>query len=99
MGRYRFPAFDTAQTPRYVVLWDLHWQVLDCRRLDPAADLADAMNAAIERAAADGWRAETTPQYGFVFLRNGPERQLLMLTPRDPSCTTTHSFDPFNRTT
>jgi hypothetical protein len=34
MGRYRFPAFSTASRPRYVVLWDLHWHVLDCQRLD-----------------------------------------------------------------
>ena len=95
MGRYRFTAYNTAVTPRYVVLWDLHWQVLDCRPLGPQSDLSDAMAAAMHRLAADGWQAEATPEYGFVFMRNGAGRRLLMLTPRDPLSTTTQSFDPF----
>jgi hypothetical protein len=33
------------------------------------------------------WGAEGTPEFGFVFIRNGDERRLLMLTSRDPcSC-------------
>jgi hypothetical protein len=95
MGRYRFPAFNTATTPRYVVLWDLHWQVLDCERLEPDADLSGAMAAAIGRLAADGWEAEGTPEYGFVFIRNGAERRLLMLTPRDPYSAAAQSFSQF----
>jgi hypothetical protein len=95
MGRYAFPAFNEAPTPRYVVLWDLHWQVLDCRRLEPAADLSGAMAAAIDRLARDGWEAEATPEYGFVFIRNSGDRRLLMLTPRDPHSTAPQSFSPF----
>ena len=98
MGRYRFPAFNTASAPRYLVVWDLHWHVLDCRRLEPAADLSGAMTNAIDRVAADGWQAETTPEYGFVFIRNGADRRLLMLTPRDPRCTAAQSFNPFRAT-
>jgi hypothetical protein len=30
-----------------------------------------------------------------VFIRNGAERRLLMLTPRDPYDTAPQSFDPF----
>jgi hypothetical protein len=98
MGRYRFTAFNTASTPRYVVLWDLHWQVLDCRRLEPISDLSGAMATAMDRFAADGWEAEATPEYGFVFIRNGADRRLLMLTPRDPLRTTVQSFNPFRST-
>jgi hypothetical protein len=96
VGRYTFPAFNKAPTPRYVVVWDLHWQVLDCRRLEPAADLSGAMTAAIERLAGDDWLAEATPEYGFVFVRRGSERRLLMLTPRDPYSTAAQSFNPFD---
>lgn len=95
MGRYRFPAFNTAYAPRYLVVWDLHWQVLDCRRVEPPVDMSVAMSSAIERAAADGWTAETASPYGFAFLRRGAERRLLMLTPRDPLCTVAQSFNPF----
>jgi hypothetical protein len=95
MGRYTFPAFNKAPTPRYVVLWDLYWHALDCQRLEPAADLSGAMATAIDRLAAEGWEAEATPEYGFVFVRRDGERRLLMLTPRDPYNTAAQSFDPF----
>jgi hypothetical protein len=81
MGRYTFPAFNKSPTPRYVVVWDLQWTLVECERLEPAADLSGAMAAAIERLEAGGWRAEATPEYGFVFIRNGADRRLLMLTP------------------
>ena len=95
MGCYAFPAFNKAPTPRYIVLWDLQWHVLECQRLDPAADLSVAMAAAIERLEGEGWKAEATPEYGFVFIRRGAERRLLMLTPRDPRDNSRQSFDPF----
>jgi hypothetical protein len=95
MGRYTFSAFNKVPTPSYVVLWDLHWHVLDCQRLEPAADLSGAMAATLDRLAADGWQAEATPEYGFVFIRREPGRRLLMLTPRDPYDMTSQSFSPF----
>jgi hypothetical protein len=95
MGRYTFPAFNKAPTPRYVVVWDLHWHILDYQRLEPAADLSGAMAATIERLSRDGWEPEATPEYGFVFIRCQAERRLLMLTPRDPYSTTVQSFSPF----
>ena len=87
MGRYTFPAFNKAPTPRYVVLWDLQWTLIECERLEPAVDLSGAMAAAIERLEDEGWQAEATPEYGFVFVRREAERRLLMLTPRDPQDT------------
>jgi hypothetical protein len=95
MGRYRFPAFNTATAPRYLVVWNLHWRVLECRRFEPASDLFAAMAATIERLASDGWEAEATPEYGFVFIRRDHDRRLLMLTPRDPYSTALQSFSPF----
>ncbi len=95
MGRYTFPAYNRASTPRYVVLWDLHWHVLECQCLEPAADLSGAMAATIERLADEGWQAEGGAEYGFVFIRRETERRLLALTPRDPYDTAPQSFSPF----
>jgi hypothetical protein len=94
MGRYTFPAYVKAPTPRYVVVWDLQWQVLECRRLEPEADLSGAMVSAIQQLAGDGWQAESEPNYGFVFIRRKTERRLLMLTPRNPY-DAAQSFSPF----
>jgi hypothetical protein len=95
MARYTFPAFNNGSTPRYVVVWDMRWHVLACQRLEPAADLSGAMAATIDRLANEGWQAEATPEYGFVFIRRDGERRLLMLTPRDPYDTAPQSFSPF----
>jgi hypothetical protein len=95
MARYTFPAFTTSTRPRYIVLWDLQWHVIDCQRLVPAADLSGAMAAAIARLEGVGWQAEATPEYGFVFVRRASDRRLLMLTERDPHCTAAQSFNPF----
>lgn len=94
MSRYTFPAFNTSTGPRYIALWDLHWRVIDSRRLEPAADLSVAMAAAIERLEGEGWRPEGGVEYGFVFVRREAERRLLMLTPRDPYSAAQQSFSP-----
>jgi hypothetical protein len=95
MARYRFPAFVKASTPRWVAVFDLQWRVIESQHLDPATDLSAAMAAAIARLDLEGWHAEATPEYGFVFIRCQAERRLLMLTQRDPYDTTQQSFDPF----
>jgi hypothetical protein len=95
MGRYTFPAFARATTGRYLVVWDLQWRLIECQRLEPAADLSGAMAATIARLSGEGSQAEATPEYGFVFIRRGSERRLLMLTPRDPLSTDAQSFNPF----
>jgi hypothetical protein len=53
------------------------------------------MAATLDRLTGDGWRAEATPDYGFVFIRRETERRLLMLTSRDPCDVTRQSFSPF----
>jgi hypothetical protein len=98
MGRYTFPAYNKSRTPSYVVVWDLQWHVLECQRLEPAADLSGAMEATIERFEGEGWQAEGSAEYGFVFIRRGKERRLLTLTPRDPYDVTPQSFSPFRET-
>ena len=95
MSRYRFPAYTTASTPRYVVVWDLQWQIIDSRRLERATDLRAAMTSALEELASDGWVPEANFEYGFVFIRRAAERRLLMLTPHDPDDASAQSFTPF----
>jgi hypothetical protein len=95
MARYAFPAFTTSTTARYIVLWDLQWHVIECQRLEPAADLSGAMAAAIDRLEGEGWQPEGTAEYGFVFIRRGSDRRLLEITPRDPHDAGPQSFSPF----
>lgn len=84
-----------ATTPRFIVLWDLQWQVIDSRCIEPHADLLSVMTSTLQQLASKGWQAEGDALYGFVFIRRLGERRLLMLTPRDPFATTQQAFDPF----
>jgi hypothetical protein len=95
MGRYRFTAYETDTRPRYVAVFGLQWQVIDCLRVEAGTDLRAAMAAAIERWHGEGWEAEGSAEYGFVFIRRNEERRLLMLTPRDPYSTAKQAFSPF----
>ena len=97
MARYTFSALNVSTRPSYLVVWDLQWRILECCHIPPRADLYAAMGAAIERLAHEGWQAEGDFAYGFVFIRNGHDRRLLMLTPRDPYDSTPQSFSPFGR--
>jgi hypothetical protein len=97
MTLYAFPALVRSAAPRYLVIWDPQWQLIDYQRLEPATDLSSAITAAIERLSIEGWQAEATPEYGFVFIRRETERRLLMLTPRDLSSTVPKSIDPLQK--
>jgi hypothetical protein len=95
MGRYKFVAYNASAAPRYIVVWSLQWQVIDCRRIEPHCELSAAMSAALHALEAEGWQAEADTPYGFVFIRRESERRLLMLTARDPFDSSLQSFDPF----
>jgi hypothetical protein len=97
MARYFHNVYARAKTPRYLVLFDLQWQIVQCQRLEPAADLRGSMTAAMQRFADEGWQPESAPRFGFVFLNRNGVRRLLILTERDPRDSRPQSFSPFKR--
>jgi hypothetical protein len=97
MGRYPDQVYAKAATPRWIAVFGLQWQHIESQRLEPGADLAGAMAAAIERIAREGWQIEAEPRFGFAFLRNKSDRRLLMLTPRDPHDNRPQSLNPCRR--
>jgi len=76
-------------------VFGLQWQVIESYRLEPGADSFGAMRTTIERLAIEGWRAESEPRFGLVFITKESDRRLLILTPRDPFDTKPQSFSPF----
>jgi hypothetical protein len=83
------------RSPRYLVLWSVHWEVIECRPVESGSDRFSAMMQAIEQARRQGWDADGEPDFGFVFLRRGGVRRLLTLTPRHPHDSNQQSFNPF----
>jgi hypothetical protein len=95
MARYHHNVYASAKTPRYVVLFDLQWQMIESQRLEPSADLRSAINTVIDRLACDGWKPESAARFGFVFLSRNGARRLLILTERNPFDTGPQTFSPF----
>jgi hypothetical protein len=96
MGRIRRNPLSRSNTlPHYIVIWDLQWQVIDCRGVPRGGGLRAALAEAVERLGLEGWQAEGSSEFGFTFVTRGGERRLVMLTGRDPFNSTTQSFSPF----
>jgi hypothetical protein len=95
MARYHHNVYAMSERPNYIVLFDLQWQIVECQRLEPSADLRGAMTSTIARLSSDGWEAENAPDYGFVFLNRKGTRRLLIVTERDPYDATPQTFSPF----
>jgi len=93
--RYRHNAYASAKTARHIVLFDLQWQIIECQRLEPSADLNSAMTIAVQRLTEQGWHPESAPRFGFVFLIRSGVRRLLILTERDPRDSSSQAFSPF----
>lgn len=98
MTRNRYAGFFDEHNRGFLVAFDLHWRVIETRRIDPAVGVSRALELFINRFETDGWRSEGEPTYGFVFMKRGLERILVEATPRDPLDDTFQSFDPFKRT-
>ncbi len=75
--------------------FDLQWNVIECRRVDPQQGAALALACFIQEFETGGWTAEGDGAYGFVFMRRGRTRILLEVTPRDPRDTAAQSFSPY----
>ena len=96
MGRIRRNPFSRSSTlQHYIVIWDLQWQVIDCRGLPRGGNLCAALAEALERLGLEGWQAEGGSEFGFTFVTRGGERRLVTITGRDPFNATTQSFSPF----
>ena len=95
MTRYHHNVYASAKTARYLVLFDLPWQIIECQHLEPCADLRKAMTTIIDRLVSEGWEFEGTVRFGFVFLSRNGVRRLLILTERDPQDSRPQAFSPF----
>jgi hypothetical protein len=95
MARYHHNLYAKSKTPRYVVLFDLQWKIIECQRLESSSDLRSAITTAIDRLNKEGWEPEGKSDFGFVFLDRNGIRRLLILTERDPYDARSQTFSPF----
>ncbi len=95
MRRQRHAVYTTSRTPRYIVVWSVHWQIVETQVIAPMTDLAAAMASTIARLQGQGWKTESTADFGFTFICKDGDRRLLTITARDPDCGSLQSFNPF----
>jgi hypothetical protein len=95
MSRHHPDPFEKSAAPRYLIVWDLQWQIIECVALEPGTDLSAALEHMLGRLAADLWICEAPAAFGFAFLHRDRERRLLTLTARDPGQSGPQSFSPF----
>ena len=94
MGRFR-TLHSKPNAPHFVVVWDLQWRVLDCRRLTIGSDVNAAFEQTVDELQGQGWHRENDGEFAFIFVYRGAERRLVTLTARDPFNATLQTFSPF----
>ena len=88
MARHRSDPLADTHRPHWLTVSDLHRNLITSRPLPLGADLREVLRAALTQCAEEGWQAENDGAFGFAFITRGSERQLVNLTPVDPSgCT------------
>jgi hypothetical protein len=95
MRRARHDLFRKTSRRRYVVLWDVLWRLIECVEIPAHSDPRSGFLEAIDRCRTQGWQAEGSAQFGFVFLSRGADRRLLVLTERNPSDGGEQAFSPY----
>ncbi len=96
MGRGHRNPYAKSTACRYVVIWDLQWQVIEFQRVDPGSGSHTAFTQCLERLACDGWKPEGCGEFGFVFIARSGERRLVTITQRDPRNAAEQTFSPFD---
>ena len=105
MGRNRYTGYLSATNRGFLAAYDLYWNCIDSRRIDPEVGAAKALDAYILEFIEWNWILEAKPDFGFCFIRRGMlvdgdqtlnhARLLLMATPKDPADRRLQSFNPF----
>jgi hypothetical protein len=87
MIRRRDPYNPLAPSPkaRWLIVWDMQFNVLDCTELAPHTDLAALMQHTARQWSAHGWAVESDARYGSFFCRRAGERRLIAISAADPS--------------
>ncbi|HEY2682264.1 MAG TPA: hypothetical protein VGI93_02040 [Steroidobacteraceae bacterium] len=93
--RNRYVGFLSATHHGFVVVFDMFWNVLDAKAVDPGMGAQRALESCVDQLASQGWALDCTPRYGFVFMSRESKRILIEVTPRDPNRRGLQAFSPF----
>lgn len=71
--------------PRWLIVWDMQFNLLDSTELPPLADLRAVMAQAARDWQSQGWTVESDARFGSFFCHRGGIRRLIAISGADPS--------------
>jgi hypothetical protein len=74
--------------PRWLIVWDMQFNVLDSTELAPYTDLAEVMRQSAQRRCDEGWCVESDARFGSFFCHRAGVRVLIAISAVDPSLAT-----------
>jgi hypothetical protein len=74
--------------PRWLVVWDMQFRLLDSTELAPCTDLAAVMAQTAQRWQQEGWTVESDARYGSFFCHRAGMRRLIAISAADPALPT-----------
>jgi hypothetical protein len=74
--------------PRWLIVWDMQFHVLDSTELAPYTDLAAVMHETAQRRQQEGWCIESDARFGSFFCHRAGVRLLIAVSAADPATTT-----------
>ena len=78
------PLAPSAKT-RWLIVWDMQFNLLDSTELAPHTDLAALMRHTAQQWSESGWVVESDARYGSFFCHRAGERRLIAISAADPS--------------
>jgi hypothetical protein len=75
----------TSPKPRWLIVWDMQFNVLDSTELAPYTDLAEVMQQAARLRREQGWSVESDARFGSFFCHREGSRVLIAISAADPS--------------
>lgn len=78
----------TSPQPRWLLVWDMQFNVLDCTELPPFTDLAQVMRGVAQHRQQEGWCVESDARFGSFFCHREGVRILIAISAADPAAAT-----------
>ena len=74
--------------PRWLIVWDMHFNLLDSTELAPHTDLVAVMERVAQQRREAGWCVESDAKFGSFFCHRDGIRLLIAISAADPTLAT-----------
>lgn len=83
--RDRYDPLAVSSQPRWLVVWDMYFNLLESTALAPRTNLREVLQQTIQHWRAMGWTVESDARFGSFFCHCAGARRLLAVSPVNPA--------------